>query len=45
MQNGWRLDYQICTPELRQYVVDAKVDRETIWGGQYGATIIEYELD
>jgi len=44
-QDGWRLDYQICTPELRQYVVDAKVDRDTIWGGQYGATIIEYELD
>jgi exodeoxyribonuclease-3 len=44
-QNGWRLDYQICTAELRQYVVDAKVDRENIWGGKYAATVIEYELD
>ena len=46
-QDGWRLDYQICTPELRQYVVDAKVDREQMFGGneQYAATIIEYEFD
>lgn len=44
-QDGWRLDYQICTAELRQYIVDAKVDRDNIWGGQCAATIIEYEFD
>ena len=42
-QNGWRLDYQICTPELRQYIVDAKVFRDPICG-QHGATMIEYEI-
>lgn len=44
-QNGWRLDYQICTPELRQYIVDAKVLRDRLWGGQYAGTMIEYEFD
>ncbi|MFT6152690.1 MAG: exodeoxyribonuclease-3 [Bermanella sp.] len=44
-QHGWRLDYQICTAELRQYIVDAKVLTDRIWGGQYAATLIEYEFD
>ena len=48
-KDGLRFDYQICTAELRQYIVDAKIDRDTIWGsddsGVHAATIIEYELD
>jgi exodeoxyribonuclease-3 len=44
-QQGWRLDYQICTAELRQYIVDAKVLSDRIWGGQHAATLIEYEFD
>lgn len=44
-QDGWRLDYQICTPELRQYVVEAKVLRDRLWGGHHAGTIIEYEFD
>ena len=48
-QDGMRLDYQICTPELRQYVVDAKIDRKRFFGAsdgpQFAATIIEYEFD
>ena len=42
--DGWRVDYQICTPELRQFVVDAKIDRNNRWG-LHAPTIIEYELD
>jgi exodeoxyribonuclease-3 len=46
-QDGCRMDYQICTPELRQYVVDAKIDRSQLFGSSTisAATIIEYEFE
>ncbi len=43
-QDGWRFDYQFCTPEIRQFIVDAKVDRDAMWG-LHAPTIIEYEFD
>lgn len=42
--NGWRKDYQICTPNIRQYVVDAKLDTNLRFGDHAGV-IIEYEFD
>ena len=42
--NGWRKDYQICTPNVRQYVVDAKLDTQLHFGDHAGV-IIEYEFD
>lgn len=43
-QGGRRLDYQLCTPELKQYIVDAKIDRDNMWG-LHAPVIIEYEFD
>ncbi|GGY57049.1 catabolite repression control protein [Bacterioplanes sanyensis] len=42
--NGWRKDYQICTPNLRQYVVDAKIDTNLQFG-DHAAVMVEYEFD
>ena len=42
--NGWRKDYQICTPSIRQYVVEAKLDTNLRFGDHAGV-IIEYEFD
>lgn len=43
-QHGWRLDYQLCTQELRQFVVGAKIHREHMWG-LHAPVSIEYEID
>lgn len=43
--DGWRMDYQLCSPELRQFVVEAKVDRENRFGGLHAPVIVEYELE
>lgn len=42
--NGWRMDYQICTPNVRQYVVDAKLDTSLRFGDHAGV-VIEYEFE
>lgn len=42
--NGWRKDYQICTPNIRQFVVDAKLDASLRFG-DHAAVMIEYEFD
>lgn len=42
--NGWRKDYQICTPTIRQYVVDAKLHPCPDFG-EHSAVDIEYEFD
>ncbi|ASP37707.1 exonuclease III [Bacterioplanes sanyensis] len=42
--NGWRKDYQICTPNVRQYVVDAKIDTNLQFG-DHAAVMVEYEFD
>ncbi len=41
---GWRIDYQICTPTIRQYVVEAKILKNFDFG-LHAAVMIEYELD
>ena len=41
---GWRLDYQLCTPNLKQFVVDAKIDREHMFS-LHAPVIIEYEIE
>ena len=43
-QNGWRKDLQICTPGLRQYVVEARIEKVPQFG-LHAAVMIEYELD
>ncbi|MDF1762467.1 MAG: exodeoxyribonuclease III [Oleibacter sp.] len=43
-QNGWRKDMQICTPELRQYVVEAKIEKNLDFGLHAGV-LVEYELE
>ncbi|UTW47914.1 exodeoxyribonuclease III [Bacterioplanoides sp. SCSIO 12839] len=43
-QNGWRKDMQICTPNIRQYVVEAKIDNNLNFG-DHAAVMIEYEFD
>lgn len=43
-QNGWRKDYQICTPSIRQFVVDAKLDTSLRFG-DHAAVMVEYEFD
>jgi exodeoxyribonuclease-3 len=43
-QNGWRKDYQICTPNVRQFVVEANIERVPQFG-IHGAVLIEYEFD
>lgn len=43
-QNGWRKDYQICTPNLRQFVVEAKIDANLQFG-DHAAVMVEYEFD
>ncbi|WP_028292317.1 exodeoxyribonuclease III [Oceanobacter kriegii] len=43
-QNGWRKDYQICSPNIRQYVVDAKIDTNLQFG-DHAAVMVEYEFD
>jgi len=43
-QNGWRKDYQICTPNVRQFVVEANIERAPQFG-IHGAVLIEYEFD
>lgn len=42
--NGWRKDMQICTPNIRQYVVEAKLDASLRFG-DHAAVIIEYEFE
>lgn len=41
---GWRKDYHICTPTLRQYVVEAKILKNFDFG-LHAAVMVEYELD
>lgn len=43
-KQGWRKDYQICTPNLRQYVVEAK-SYKTDTVPCRAAVLVEYELD
>lgn len=43
-KKGWRKDYQICTPQLKQDVVDAKILSEPQFS-DHAAVVIEYELD
>lgn len=43
-QHGWRKDMQICTPDLRQYVVEAKIEKAPQFG-LHAAVLIEYELE
>jgi exodeoxyribonuclease-3 len=43
-QNGWRKDYQVCTPNVRQFVVEANIERVPQFG-IHGAVLIEYEFD
>ncbi len=43
-QNGWRKDYQICTPNVRQFVVEANIERVPQFG-IHAAVLIEYEFD
>lgn len=43
-QNGWRKDYQICTPGIRQLVVEAKLD-SSLRFGNHAAVLVEYEFD
>jgi len=38
------MDYQLCTAELRQYIVEAKIDRDNMWG-LHAPVLIEYEFD
>lgn len=42
--NGWRKDYQICSPGIRHYVVDAKIDASLKFG-DHAAVMVEYEFD
>lgn len=42
-RNGWRMDYQVCTPRLRQSVVDAKV-LKTFEHTLRAAVMVEYDL-
>ena len=44
-QNGWRKDYQICSPGVRQYVVDARIETSSLKFGDHAAVMIEYEFD
>lgn len=44
-QNGWRKDYQICSPGIRQYVVDARIETSSLKFGDHAAVMIEYEFD
>ena len=43
-QGGMRIDYQICTPNLRQYIVEAKVLRDTDFGN-HAPVLVEYEFE
>lgn len=43
-KNGWRKDLQICTPNIRQYVVEANIERVPQFG-IHAAVLIEYEFD
>ena len=43
-QKGWRKDIQLCTPGLRQYVVEARIEKVPQFG-LHAAVMIEYELD
>lgn len=43
-QSGWRIDYQICTPGVRQYVVEARIEKAPQFG-RHAAVMIEYEFD
>mgnify|MGYP003625412532 CR=1 FL=1 len=43
-QNGWRKDMQICTPNVRQFVVEARIEKNLNFG-QHAAVLIEYEFD
>lgn len=43
-QNGWRKDFQICTPNIRQFVVEANIERVPQFG-DHAAVLIEYEFD
>ena len=42
--DGKRIDYQICTPNLRQYVVEAKILRNADFG-DHAPVLVEYEFD
>jgi exodeoxyribonuclease-3 len=43
-KGGRRIDYQLCTPNLRQYIVDAKIDRSCLFGA-HAPVVIEYEIE
>lgn len=43
-KKGWRKDYQLCTPQLKQDVVEAKIVCEPQFS-EHAAVVIEYELD
>ena len=42
--DGRRVDYQICTPEIRQYIVEARVMRHQTFS-LHAPVLIEYEFD
>lgn len=42
--DGWRKDYQICTPGIRQFVVEARIDTSLKFG-DHAAVMVEYEFD
>lgn len=43
-RQGWRKDYQICTPDLRQYIAEARLQSSLAFTDR-AAVLIEYELD
>ena len=43
-RNGWRKDYQLCTPNIRQYVVEARIAKCSQFG-DHAAVMVEYELE
>lgn len=43
--NGWRKDFQICSPSLRHYVVEARIETSSLLFGDHAAVMVEYEFD
>ncbi len=44
---GWRIDYQLATPELAAAALDARVDRAASWGerwSDHAPLVIDYDL-
>lgn len=41
---GFRFDYQICTPDLRQFVVESKIMKNQIFSN-HAPVLVEYEFD